>query len=265
MESKSNSRNSRRKAKRNVGGRGTPGALVTGGGSISSIAVEPWMPIFPVKITKWLRYSTSISLTATAGAVATYVFRANDLFDPDFTSTGHQPMGFDQLMLWYNHFCVLRSRIRIVVRNAGFTTGTIAIRQDASSTPITVIDRIIEDGGLVYAMIGYKGDSIGVTQLSMEMNIAKLQGLSPSAITADPTLRGDVATSPTELSYFHIQLWDTLAATPVVQVEVVLEQQATFLEPRDVTESLALQVQLAKGRLTGAGTKAWSRVGSKPT
>lgn len=194
------------------------------------------MPIFPATTVRKLRYSTTFQLTSTAGVVASYVFRANDLFDPDFTSTGHQPMGFDQMMLTYNHFCVVSARIKVTCRNKTNTTPfTVCIRQDASNTPLTVIDRILEFGGLVTADI----DTFGVctTLLELGLDVARLQGVSRKAITADPTLRGDAATSPTEVTYFHIQMWDTAAATSTGNFDVVLEQVAHFMEPRDMIES----------------------------
>lgn len=216
--------------------------LVGGGKSASSTPTritESWMPLFPSSITKTLRYSTSFNLGAAVGAVSTYVFRANDLFDPDFTGTGHQPMGFDQLMLWYNHFCVIRARIKVTFKNYGTTTVCAAVRQDASPTPITVIDRIIEDGALTMDTLEMKAVSGSNTTLSMDISMCRLQGVSRSAITADPTLRGDSATSPTEVSYFHVACWDTTAlATTNVYCDVVLEQTAVFMEPRDVIESL---------------------------
>jgi len=194
------------------------------------------MPIFPAKVKKHLRYSTTFQLTCTAGAVASYVFRANDLFDPDFTSTGHQPMGFDQMMLSYNHFVVAAARIKVTCRNKTNTTPfTVCIRQDASSTPLTVIDRILEFGGLVTADI----DTFGATSTTLELaiDIARLQGLTHPLMIADPTLRGDAATSPTEVTYFHIQCWDTAAATSTCNFDVILEQLAYFIEPRDLIES----------------------------
>jgi hypothetical protein len=198
---------------------------------------EPWMPVFPASIVKRLRYSTSFALTSTSGAVASWVFRANDLFDPDLTGTGHQPMGFDQLMNWYNHFCVVESRIVCTFRNTTANFGTCCVRVDGASTPLTVIDRIIEMGGAVFDDIGYLTSANDMRQLTLAVDIAKLQGVNRRAITADPTLRGDAATSPTEVTYFHIQTWSTLAGTTAIEVDVVLEQLAHFMEPRDNIES----------------------------
>lgn len=198
------------------------------------------MPIFPASITKRLRYSTTFAGSTTSGAISnTYVFRANDLFDPDFTGTGHQPMGFDQLMLWYNHFCVISAKIIIVCKNTTGSVPTICLRVDADSTPLTVIDRIVEFGGCVTEDLEVKGAFGANKTLSMSVDIARLMGLSRKTMFADPTLRGTAAASPTELSYFHITMWDTTGVTGSAEFDVILEQVAKFMEPRDVTESLS--------------------------
>lgn len=222
--------------------------IVSGGkAGVNTRVYEPWMPVFPASITRRLRYSTNITGATTAGAItSTYVFRANDLFDPDFTSTGHQPMGFDQLILWYNHFCVLSAKIRIVCKNTAGTVPTVCLRVDGSSTPITVIDRVVEEGGCVTEDLEVKGAYGANKILELSVDIAKLQGVSRSAITADPTLRGDAATSPTEVTYFHFTMWDTAGSTGSCACDVILEQTATFMEPRDLTESY---------RTVGAGSK----------
>jgi len=200
---------------------------------------EPWMPIFPARVTKRLRYSTTFSGATTSGAItSTQVFRANDLFDPDFTGTGHQPMGFDQLMVWYNHFAVRHAKITIVVKNTTGSAPTVCLRVDADSTPLTVIDRIVELGGCVTESLEVKGSYGANKRLQMSLDVAKLQGVSPVALTADANLRGTAASSPAEISYFHITMWDTSGATGSMEVDVILEQEATFFEPRDITESL---------------------------
>lgn len=199
---------------------------------------EPWVPIFPVTITKRLRYSTTFALSTTAGALTSVqIFRANDLFDPDYSGTGHQPMGFDQLMLWYNHFVVRFAKITCVFKNTAATSPTVCLRIDADSTGLTVIDRIIEIGGCVTADLEVKGSYGANKKLTMGCDIAKVQGVTPSAMTADLDLHGSSAASPGEITYFHITMWDTAAATGSCECDVILEQTATFFEPRDMTES----------------------------
>jgi len=239
-EQKSKPRRLRRRARNGRASGSKQSALTSGpknNNQLSSI-VEPWMPFTPPKRRVWLRYSTHFGLTLTAGAVQTWVFRANDLFDPDFTGSGHQPMGFDQIMNFYNHFCVVKSRLVCTFRNNTATAPTVCIRQDASSTPITVVDRIIEIGGNVMATLGASGTIGANMTLELKLDVARLQGLTLQNILADPTLRGDSATSPTEVTYFHVQLWDASGIpNPACYVEAVLEQEAWFLEPRDGVES----------------------------
>lgn len=199
---------------------------------------EPWMPVFPASTTRRLRYSTTFTGSTTSGAVtSTQVFRANDLFDPDFTGTGHQPMGFDQLMTWYNHFTVRSARITVLCKNTTTSVPTVCLRIDGDSTPITVIDRIVELGGCVFENLEIKGSYGANKQLSLHADIAKLQGVNPSTIMADANLRGTAAASPVEVTYFHITMWDTLGASGSMECDVILEQVATFFEPRDITES----------------------------
>lgn len=204
-----------------------------------NMIVERWMPLTPYKSRRSLRYSESTFLTATAGAVTSYVYRANDCFDPNATGTGHQPMGFDQMMIFYNHFCVVRSKLIVTFRNTNAgTSPTCCIRQDGSSTPITVIDRIVELGGNVMCYMEAAFTRGGDQTLDLSLDICRLQGLNMKTILADSTLRGDVATSPAELTYYHIQVWDSRAVTSVIQFDVILEQDVIFTEPRDAVESL---------------------------
>jgi hypothetical protein len=166
------------------------------------------------------------------------VFRANDLYDPDVTGTGHQPMGFDQLMVWYNHFTVVRASVRAVFRHTtNVNVTTACIRVDGDATPITVVDRIVEIGGCVTegleASASYGCNKI----LRFSADIAKLQGVSMDAITSDPSLQGSASASPIEATYFHVQLWNQAGTTSTALVDIILEQDAYFTEPRNLTES----------------------------
>jgi hypothetical protein len=205
--------------------------------------IEKTIPLFKAREIKRLRYSTSFSLATTAGAVNSYVFAANGLYDPDVTGTGHQPMGFDEMMLYYNHFCVLNCKIQVIAKCVSSSRLTICLRMDGSSTPLTVIDRIVEVGGAVIDYLDLGTTYGGITRLELAVDIAKLQGISRSALTADSTLRGTVAANPSELSYFHFQVWDAAAQTGTVNCDVVMDFVSVFMEPRDITESITERVK----------------------
>jgi len=208
-----------------------------------TLLVEPWMPLFPARVKKTLRYADTFSLTSTSGAVATHVFAANDLYDPDRTSTGHQPMGFDQMMIFYNHFCVTKAIIKCTFKNASGTFATGLIRQVATPTPITVINQIMEMGGCVSVQLGTPGAMGSSELLDLGLSVAKLQGVTESTMLADSTLRGTSAASPTECTYFHVSSFDAAGNTCALVVDFILEQEAVFTEPRDYTESLKRSVK----------------------
>lgn len=52
------------------------------------------------------------SMSSSTGALAnSQVYRANDVYDPDYTNAGHQPRGFDQYIAMFRNFMVLGSKI----------------------------------------------------------------------------------------------------------------------------------------------------------
>jgi len=208
------------------------------GGGITTLVKAPWMPVFPPTITKRMRYSESFTGSCTAGAItSTQMFRANDLFDPNLTGTGHQPMGFDQLMLWYNHAFVVWSKITCVFKNTAATIPTVCIRMDADSGALTDYDRIKEFGGCVTETLEVKGSYGANKSLSLTADICKLQGVKRSNITSCTALSCTAAASPAEVSYYHVTMWDTTAASGSMQVDVVIEYIAQFCEPRDLNSS----------------------------
>jgi hypothetical protein len=208
--------------------------------SLTNIS-EMRMPGYPATCVRRLRYATTVSITSTTGVPAGYIFRANDLFDPDFTSTGHQPEPFDQLMVAYNHFTVFKSKCTVTFRNASAAC-VVAVRQDADNTVITNADQIMEMGGVVSENVEVKGTYGNAKTISLGLNIPKLWGMSRKQHLADSTQRGSASASPSEVTYYHLMAWDPGATTTTVTGYVVIDYLATFTEPRTQTESLKLRM-----------------------
>lgn len=233
-------------------GRGGSSLVTSAGSSVRSNVIERTLPLFPVKTIRKLRYSTNFSLASTAGVVVTQVFGANCLFDPDITGTGHQPMGFDEMMLYYNHYTVTNCELKLICKAVSSSKMTVMVRMDSSSTPITVIDRLVELGGFVSDVISNTGVYGDAKEMHLGLDIAKIQGVSRSAMTADTSLRGTSGANPSEITYFHVAVFDAAALTGTVNFSAVMDFVAVFTEARDATESIqerAKQLLLKQAQL----------------
>lgn len=186
-----------------------------------------------------LTYYDQLSLSTGAGSAGNYVYSANGLYDPDITSTGHQPMPFDQLMLSFEHYCVMGAKMHVSFKNAS-TTNTIgiAIAARASATPTTVVINLVENGCLVRDRLAVSPASDSVLALELPISIAKF-GSVPSLLS-NPDYNGSVAANPVEQSYFHLSTWcpDGVSVVSGITAEVYIEYDAWFFEPRVNSASL---------------------------
>lgn len=199
---------------------------------------EPSIPLFPIRRKCMLRYhEQTFTLTSTTGSVSTYVFSANGLYDPNVTGTGHQPMGFDQMMLSYEHYCTLNARIKVDAYTTTSGIACVAVTRRSASTPITVVEQIMEEGNIVSDLTLASGIYGSMRSLQMDLDVAKFGGTDNLLDNDD--YRGDVTTNPVEQSYFHIQVWSPLAGTVTVGFRVTIEYEAMFTEPRLLTQSLS--------------------------
>lgn len=197
----------------------------------------PRLALFPVSTVRRLRYvDTGLSFTTGTGLAGGYVFSCNGLYDPDITGTGHQPVGFDQMMLSYLHYCVLRARAKVLFHNEASAYVTCAIAVRASSTLQTVPNQILEDGLVVYTSMMQTTTYTGSVLLEMPCDVARFGGVRQ--LRDNSLYRGDSASNPSEQSYFHIYAWDSeTASARTVSFQVLIEYEAAFMEPNNLVES----------------------------
>lgn len=81
-----------------------------------------------------LTYETVVTLSPSS-VTAQYTFRGNGLYDPDYTSSGHQPYGYDQMTPWYDKYRVYASSIRVQIINGSPTAGVMCVVLPATDIP----------------------------------------------------------------------------------------------------------------------------------
>lgn len=79
----------------------------------SKAYLDKWNP-FPAMAIAEMTYTESFQISNGAvGVPGHYLFRANGIFDPNYTGTGHQPYAHDTYATIYNHYQVLSSKIEL--------------------------------------------------------------------------------------------------------------------------------------------------------
>lgn len=198
-------------------------------------------PLFPptYRQPSMTYYDVSQQLSVSAGFAGTRFFIANGLFDPDISGTGHQPMGFDQMMGVYTTYHVMRSTITVtgIPEVNGCALG---IYLSPDTTSITDPIRLVENGLMRLIHLGPSaGENNRMNSVSLSCDVPAYFGRTRGRnILNDDNLGGTLAANPFEGVYFGVVAFCFYsAAAVVVDYDVLLTYDAVFSEPRKLTVS----------------------------
>lgn len=202
-------------------------------------------PVFRVSpyITKMFYYDYIHSLTPVLGVPDTDFYAANSLYDPDTTGVGHQPIGFDQIMLMYEQFTVTHCRIRVTFQNGNDQSARVALFLSPDAVGITDPIKIVENGTIVTAVLQGNNGSTQAAQsqktLEYAVDVKKYFGRRNNReILNDPELHGTVGANPTEQVYVGVCAWNPHAASNnTIYYDLVIEYDAIFTEPKKLAPS----------------------------
>lgn len=203
------------------------------------------IPLFGTspKQARMMYYDPDQSVTSTSGVPNSRFYQANSLYDPDTTGTGHQPLGFDQMMLMYNQFVVTNARIRVNIQNTVSANVRAVLWVNADTTQITDKSRMIENGLLTTAVLtGFSGSQYSAQSnksLEYNLDVVKYFGRRGTReILNDVDLQGNASSNPSEGVYFGIGCFEPFGSgTVTIYYDVIIEFTAIFFEPKKLTTS----------------------------
>lgn len=197
-----------------------------------------------------LRYVDHLNVAAPAvNAITVKEFRANGLYDPDFSIGGHQPYGFDQLMTQYNHFTVLKATFELENMNTQYAdemyyccaltsdSGTLAAAYAAGGV------NGLRELPVVAQTLGvntYGADVRGSQRkVKLHFDAAKYFGKKSWDIIGEDRFQGDVGADPPEQAFFGYALYSPVNATVAhnYAAKVTLTYFAVLTEPKWFTTS----------------------------
>lgn len=183
------------------------------------------------------KYVEFLSVDAAASVVGNYVFSMNGLYDPNYTGTGHQPLGYDQVMPLYDHYTVIGSRARVTFNNSSTSTPqVVCIALRDNTTTIGNMDQIIENGMCRWTNVGSAGSGQECKTLTLNCSPSKFFGTN---VMVGDKYKGSVSSNPTDQVYLHIStIGSNQAVNPnPVYFTIEIEYVAVLTEPKSLSLS----------------------------
>lgn len=195
--------------------------------------------LIPKKIVRTLIYSTFTAIDpAATGNVAYHQFNAASVFDPDISGTGHQPMGFDQIMPLYNQFRVLHCSLTCtfaidasidpdVIPN-GIAVVGIKLADNSGSLN-TKLAHLIENRRCKYKYLNYATGANNVKTVKYGVVPHKFSGLQWQAAE----LIGDATQDPplTVIIAPFASAMDEVTNLPIINLNVRIAYKVQFSHP----------------------------------
>lgn len=179
-----------------------------------------------------LRYSDLITLQDSVLSYRSQIYRANSVYDPDFTGTGAQPRYFDQLSALFQHVYVIGSKCRVRAVNANTETQMIGCMLKRDSTVVTTGIDFREDQYSNTRVMSSNGGTPEAT-VSMTYKPAFLTGCQKGVLTHSE-LRHGASGNPQDVAYFHVNgynLHDPLDPLSSIRCVIDIDYICMFVEP----------------------------------
>lgn len=182
-----------------------------------------------------LRYCEQFQLTiANASAPFEYVFRANSIYDPNYTSTGHQPLAHDQLQTLYGRYLVTGSRIRVnVASNSGINdcvTGVVRVDDDATFLN-DAFGEVEQSNAAWYAEAGRMEKA--AQTLATAFNPRTYFGSKYDSDTCGAAF----GANPSQEAFFHLFFAQSGTSAYGAWCTVVIEYDVEVTEPKELLSS----------------------------
>lgn len=164
----------------------------------TSVTVRP-RQIFPKRMFVKLPYESG--QIGGIGAYSAYQFRANSIFDPDYTGIGHQPRGHDQYSNFFRQYRVHGVKVEVwLENNSDYSQSIVAIYAHKSTTYPPDITSIIENPDCKYR---FTNDDKGM-YMKRYISMASVFGKRKSVVNMDKDYASNFGSNPTTEGYITI-------------------------------------------------------------
>lgn len=181
---------------------------------------------FPDRLRVKLKWDDEYSFTGSAFTGNTY--RANSVYDPDFTGTfSNSPAYYNALKAVYGQYCVLGARIKAQMNNEASAGGECVIWASDVNIGSSTFQQMAESKRSKVGQIGPLTGS-GIGRLSMACSSEEMQG--QKHLESDSNNYSSMSSNPADTWYMGVYVKSTDASNVNDYVRVTIEMDCVFKE-----------------------------------
>jgi hypothetical protein len=158
-------------------------------------------------------YADLIVAAATANGYS-YQWAVNDVFDPNYTAAGAQPVGFDQWATLYNGFRCVRFEIDTQV---SMRTATSSLAVAGSVTPTVPSADYFDVAGSRDSKVSSTTSGAEPARLRFSLDVSKVFGVLPVTVMTDDQYQSTVSGSPARRAIYTVAI-ETAGATDTISI-----------------------------------------------
>lgn len=167
-------------------------------------------------------------------ASAKHAFRTASLYDPDQTTTGHQPLFFDQMAAIYNKYRVLGSTIKVKFINCSSEPVQVFLRHSSGTLGSGWDTDKLRERGTKHRILSSKDAGGNSCTLTSYYSPSKFYGQDKRSIRNDADLCHDIdaGTTPAKMTYWEClvgQIDTQLGGSDDHRVKCILEINYTAM------------------------------------
>lgn len=196
---------------------------------------QPFEGAFPPSTRRRMNYSDIFTLTESAAGVGVHqLIRAADIYDPDFTGLGHQPMYFDQLCTSagpYLVFCVPAAKFRCRFVNTGSTPVLLTVFPSLTASAPSNRTQAAEKPYVWRRVLPPAGTGGAMIDKNLDINNARFTGVPRATYMSDFSGNfGSSAAGP--VMVFSVWGLGASVATVVLSLTVIYDVHFRQLGPQ---------------------------------
>lgn len=182
-----------------------------------------------------LNYSETFTLTTGVGGIfgTEQIYGLNNLYDPNYSGTGHQPYGYDQLSPLYRIYMVFGCKINLTITDPsadGMVVGAVIQPSNGTATVATYTPDVIKERpGAVTRVINNTGSQR--SYITQYIPNHKLEGVSRPMWNARSEYASTVGAGPASEQFLRIAVGsDAGQMSQTVKVRIYITYYCKFFD-----------------------------------